>query len=565
MPTPPLPLILQKEDALSLSVYDEATNTLTEQKMSSPEVDYKGDYTECTVAMNPTVPNAFAHVTTNTLHYSKVVKNPQAEGMDTLFTFETAFKVDMPHTVLKTTFSPRGNFLVTFAMMDPKRTPDGNLSIFDVQTGKLLRRAMQGNWPAVSWSADEEYLVRWTQGALQVLPGHLEEKEAPMISKTDLMLAKDKEVDYSCSPAEGMPLLALFKPIEKNRPASFSIFRLPQIQDNNDALLNLGFGRAEAATASWSPSGKHVALLVKQGSAGSKPNAANTNSYYGNLTLHLVDVMNRSMKDVKLKLGTGSSGTNTASGGGEVVHDCRWAPHSDELLVIHGNMPRNKATIVNAAGVPQMTFGEGPRNMALWSPDGSCFMVGGSGNLAGDYQFYTYSGTNSISSPNTSANRAGALSAAAKHADPAVQNAATTQCVGEFSEKCSVEKWAPDSHHMLYSTIFTRLRVDNKIVIAKKNGARQLTEKFKALYGAYWVAMENVEGGEGYMPRRPASPRPSAAENPKPQAYRPPGGHSVRAAALLRGPDASTATAVKPAGPVGAKLAAPKKKGGKRK
>lgn len=536
-----LPIILQEEKSLSLAVYDESAVELkrVEEPPTGEDAPYTGDYTESTICFHPTLP-CFAHVTTTQLRYSEVVPSPAtgSSGKVQSHQLRTLFAIDVPHVVKHMMFSPRGTFFVTFANFDARRTPDGNLSVYDMRTQppQLLRRVQQSWWPGLTWTAEEDFAVRWVQGGLQVFDKELTEG----LGKLELKLSAYKEIDFQCSPASGLPLLSVFRPIEKNRPASFSVYRLPNVREE-DSMLQVSFGRAEAATTLWSPSGKCCSLLVKQGGGGNGPaKEQQSNSYYGALTLHLVDVFNREVKDVRL------SAPGVARGGPveTAVHACCWHPQRDELLVIHGSMPRNHASIINPAGVVLFTFGEGPRNMALWSGDGLNFMVGGSGNLAGDYQLYAHSASSSspTGSPLTSSS-------------PAAADA--SKCIGTFSEKCSVEQWAPDSHHIAFSTIFTRLRVDNKLVIAKKNGARMLTTKFANLYGAYWVPHLHT------YPTRPASPRPPQHESPKPQAYRPPGGTSVRAAALLRGPDPHSATAVSsgPAGPIGAKLVTKKKKG----
>ena len=139
-------------------------------------------------------------------------------------------------------------------------------------------------------------------------------------------------------------------------------------------------------------------------------------------------------------------------------------------------------------------------------------------------------------------------------ANAAVPAASSATCTGAFNEKCSFQTWAPDSYNFLCSTVFTRLRMDNKIVITKLNGTRVLTQKFPTLYGAHWVAMRAASA----YPARVVSPRTTADEKPKSAAYCPPGGTS-RAAALLRR-DPAVMQQAKAAGPVGATVAAQKKK-----
>lgn len=534
------PLLLQKDTALVLAVYNEAANSLTELTGEGSGV-YKGDYRECSVVFHPIHRNQVAHVSTTTLTLSEIVERQpstttSAADGDVFFSMRTLFSVALPHVVVEMAFSPKGTYLATYAMMDAKRTPEGNLSVFEVSTGQLIRRGMQARWPAMKWSAEEAYVVRPVQGRLHVMDGSLANAEAapsphsptleegqasdawPLakkMDKLDLMLAQDKEIEFQICPVDGQPILALFKPFYKQRQATFTLYRLPHICD--DVLYEVSFGRAESATISWSHSGNYIALLVKS------ERDPSGKSYYGTVQLHLIDVGARSITDVRLR---GEGGNN--------IHDCQWSPTRDELLVIHGKMPRNSCTLVNQHGAALVTFGEAPRNMAKWAPNGELFVLGGSGNLAGDYQFYHHP-------PVTTAK--------------AASTAATASCTGEINEKCSFQEWAPDSYHFLCSTVYTRLRMDNKIVVTKANGSRLLTQKYPMLYGAHWVTMQPPSAS----PRRPVSPRPTAEEKPKSQAYCPPGGPS-RAAALLRRDTTGTAPVAKPAGPVGATVVVQKKK-----
>ncbi|AIN96940.1 hypothetical protein LPMP_160660 [Leishmania panamensis] len=548
MSTALLPMVLRKDDSLVLAVYNEKAASLTE--LGGEANCYTGDYRECEVAFNPARPTCFAHATTTTLTYTEVIESATAAEDDPCrFSFQTLFSVPMPQVAVSLAFSPRGTYLVTYAMMDQRRTPDGNLSVFSTANGELLRRGMQARWPAMIWTADEAYVVRPVQGWLHTMNGDLSattsstvlaedpsgqngEQQADAdhdgaaavngtLSKVDLMLAQDKEIEYATAPAEGRPMLALFKPFYKQRQATFCVYRLPQLRDG--PLYQVNFGRAETANLFWSPSGNYVALLVKS------ERDPSGKSYYGTVQLHIVDVMNRRITDVNLK------------GEGETVHDCQWSPTSDELLVIHGKMPRNKCTLFNRNGVAQLTFGEAPRNMVAWAPNGAQFVVGGSGNLAGDYQFYIRPQTGQVAGAGTGPNTT-------------VPVAPSAACTGEFNEKCSLQHWAPDSYNFLCATVFTRLRMDNKIIVTKLNGAHVLTQKYPVLYGAHWVAMH----APGKYPARAASPRTAGEEKPKSQAYRPPGGASRAAVLLRRDPEATKQA--KSAGPIGATVVVQKKK-----
>ncbi|CCW64995.1 unnamed protein product [Phytomonas sp. EM1] len=553
MSHPQLPLVLRKDDHLVVAVYDEDKSTLTELIGESTNY-YTGDYRECEVCFNPAEPSMFAHATTTHLRCSYVSTSEEG-GFSTKLLFEQ----EMPHVVIEMAFSPRGTYLVTYAMMDRKRTPGGNLSVFDVATGACLLRSMQARWPAMVWTMEEEYLVRPMQGWLHVLEGN-PSGEAPAefvnskpaeasrgsptspnhgggvfscLSKTDLMLAQDKEIAFSTCPTEGLSMLALFKPFYKQQQATLSLYRLPNLHDG--ALYQVPFGRSESARILWSFGGHHIALLVQSECDSSGK------SYYGTVTLHLIDVLKRSTTTIRL------------TGDGETVHDAQWSPtRIDELLVVHGRMPQNRATLYNKSGVKLLSLGEAPRNMAQWAPNAEGFVLGGSGNLAGDYVFYAYPAGSTAKAVSEAGARP-SLSASSPSLAPV--------CTGEFNEKCSFHSWAPDSHHFLCATLFTRLRMDNKVVLVKKNGARVVTVRYKELYGAHWVQMRPASA----HPRRAPSPQGGESEQEaKPRVYCPPGGTSSRAAALLRRPQNSAlgsgAAPAATVGPVGATLVEKKKK-----
>ncbi|CCW71693.1 unnamed protein product [Phytomonas sp. Hart1] len=537
---PRLPLVLRKDDHLVVAVYDEDGAALTELTGDSANV-YTGDYRECEVCLNPARPGMFAHATTTHLRCSQI-EISHAEGeADGGFTTRCLFEQAMPHVVIEMAFSPRGKYLVTYAMMDPKRTPDGNLSIFDLAAGgALVVRSAQTRWPAVAWTATEEFLVRPMQGWLHVLAGHPTREESapsapeengragggfPCLSKIDLMLAQDKEFTFSTSTRADLPLLALFKPFYKNQQASLLLYRLPNLQEG--PLYQVPFGRSEAARVLWSHSGHHLALLAQS------ERDARAKSYYETISLHLIDVLKRRTTSIRL------------TEEGETVHDARWSPTpQDELLVVHGKMPRNQTTLFGPTGAKLLSLGEAPRNRGLWAPNAAGFVLGGSGNLAGDYVFYAYAAGK------------GEARRPPRGESPAAPSLPVS--TGAFNEKCSLQEWAPDSHHFLCATLFTRLRMDNKVVIFKKNGARVVTVRYPALYGAHWVGLRSP----GDFPLRAPSPRAGEGEGEqKPRAYCPPGGTSTRAAALLRRQDpAVPSSTTASAGPVGAVLVQKRKK-----
>ncbi|ORC86394.1 translation initiation factor 2A [Trypanosoma theileri] len=532
---PSLPIVLRKDDSLVLATFSENQRTLTEVESSR----MTGDYRECEVCFNPVEQTAFAHATTTHVRYSQLVQPDKSDAWELKLMFEVEEK-----NVVALSFSTLGSVLVTYAMMDGKR-PEGNMAMYDVSTGNLLRRCVQARWPGMVWCSQEQYCVRPVQGFLHVMEGDLRKGESTVLAKLDLQLPQDKEMELSMSPSN-MPILAMFKPFHKQTQGTLFIYRLPNLLEG--PMYQVSFGRAESATLLWSGSGNHIALLVKCESDKSGK------SYYGTVKFFLVDVGGRNLKEIKFP-------------SGESVHDCQWSPAADHVMVVHGTMPRNKTTLYDKTGVALMTFGEAPRNVILWAPNGRFCVLGGTGNLAGDFVFYDLNPSSSTgkSIRNNNINNNNGVSNQNNLNINNINNnnnrganassSAVALMTGEFNEKSSVQMWAPDSHVFLCATIFTRLRIDNKLVFYKNNGEHLLTQKYPILYGAHWVQTQETN----LYPLRPASPRKETDKPAKPQPYRPPHA-SAAAAALLRRPDSSAPKPAKPAGPPGANIVVTKKK-----
>ncbi|KAF8299392.1 putative eukaryotic translation initiation factor eIF2A [Trypanosoma cruzi] len=517
-----LPVILRKDDSLVVASFSEQQRTLTEVEGTL----MTGDYRECEVQFNPVKKTAFAHATTTHVRYSELVPTQD----ENLWGLKQIFEVE-ERNVVALSFSTLGTVLVTYAMMDSRR-PEGNMVLYDVDTGNVLRRCVQARWPGMVWTSDELYCVRPVQGFLHVMDGNLRKGEVPVLFKMDLQLPQDKEIELSMCPGS-ISLLALFKPFHKQVQGTLFIYRLPNLLEG--LIYQVPFGRAESATVLWSGSGNHIALLVKSESDKSG------RSYYGTVAFFLVNVTGRSIKEIKFP-------------SGESVHDCQWSPTTDQVMVIHGTMPRNKTTLYDKTGMALMTFGEAPRNTILWAPNGRYCALGGTGNLAGDFVFFNLhpsDSNNNMKNIHKDKNTRAPMApkpVAASSSEAAVM-------IGEFNEKSSVQMWAPDSHNFFCATIFTRLRIDNKLVFFKKNGEHLLTQKYPMLYGAHWVQTQDTR----LYPVRSASPRKETDKSSKPQPYRPPHA-SAAAAALLRRPDSSAPMQVKPTVPPGATVVVQKKK-----
>lgn len=486
---PPMALVIRENDAVTLAIFD--GKTIVDPK----EIMRGADVSECNVAFDSvgTAAKTFAFADLQSVTVVDIATGAIAHRLPS-------------DKVVQIQYSPRGSLIATYSHPDPKRT-DGNLAVYNVRTGALVIKCSQGTWPALQWTHDEHFCIRSTTGVLAVHDGLLAGPEP--LSRLEVQLPREKSVELSPSPTE-QPFVGLFMPHHKTSQASFRVFRMPNFKED---MLSLNFGRAEGASVQWSASGAFVALTLKMETDKSGK------SYYGTTALNVVSVRDRTSVTVPLSKD-------------DYVHDLMWSPTLDEFIVVHGPMPNNKATLYNSKAQPLFTFGEAPRNLVRWAPNGKMFALGGTGNLAGDFQFYD------------------------RDAAASGRNDSNGGKLGHFSEKSSIQVWAPDSRHLTCTTVFTKLRVDNRIVVWKHSGERVFEKKYTVLQEASWAPADPAA-----FPRRSPSPTVAAVEKPKAAAYRPPVA-SAAAAALLARPSVTSAGAqkAKPVGPVGGGVIDPKKK-----
>eukprot|EP00744_Colponema_vietnamica_P019000 GILI01026857.1.p1 GENE.GILI01026857.1~~GILI01026857.1.p1 ORF type:complete len:660 (-),score=161.85 GILI01026857.1:91-2070(-) len=501
-------------------------------------------------------------------------------------------------------FSPLETFLVTYRMRDPKRPTEGNMAVYNLQTifenvakssaatttpPTPVLKCVQGAWPAMVWTPNEDYCVRYAKGLLMLHEGIIkggedaadladggeDDADSPSASKSsnsagprckiELQLPQNKEPVFETPPltipvSDAIPntdkipaldqlgkalppLFALFKPHNKNQPATLGIFRLPMFRE---PLFSIQLQKAEGAKLEWNRNATHMCVIAN------KETEKGDNSFYEKTSLVLVNIRDR--KDLVVKF----PGVSTIGAGAtyEAIHDVKWSPTRDEFIVIHGTMPRNKATLYNDKGQALFQFGEAPRNLAFWSPNGSQFVIGGTGSLVGEFQFYHREGLDNKAKP--------ALPAGQRPSSASPAPLELGGKLGSFNEKSSEQTWSPDSRFLLCATVFGKLRIDNKLFVYKHNGERCCESKFKNedgnLHQATWIPMPAGHYGQ---PRAPSPTVAAAAAPPKPALFKARGsGNSAAAAALSRAPLASAATAAKPAGLLpGENPIAPKQKG----
>ena len=495
--------------------------------------------------------------------------------------------------------SPLETFLVVYRMRDAKRPTAGNMSVYNlaaivdsyrnsvaekknqtpssVATGLAVAAApalptpapsmscVQGAWPALVWTANEEYCIRHARGLLLLHEGAIggdddddEDSANGPRCKIELQLPQNKEPVFETPPiildpsvvtphsdkipaleqaAKALPpLFALFKPHNKNQLATLGFYRLPMFRE---PMYQIQLQRAEGAQLEWNRTATHLCVITKQ-----EPERGD-NSYYAKTTLMLVNIRDR--KEIAIKF----PGVATIGAGAtyEAVHDVKWCgPRGDEFIVIHGTMPRNKATLYNDKGQALYQFGEAPRNLSMWAPNGAMFVIGGTGSLVGEFQFYDREGLDQKKPAATPVQRTitgRPVSAAASSSSAADVGGK----LGSFNEKSSEQTWSPDSRFVLCATIFGKLRIDNKYFVYKHNGERCCEVKFPteegSLHQALWVPRPSgFYGG----PRAP-SPTLAAATAPKPALFKARGaGNAAISAALSRAPAPAGAVAARPAG-----------------
>ena len=122
-----------------------------------------------------------------------------------------------------------------------------------------------------------------------------------------------------------------------------------------------------------------------------------------------------------------------------------------------GNMPC-QITMFNKEGDAIYEFGTMHRNTISFAPHGRFMCLAGFGNLAGDMDFYDFSGNK-------------------------------RKKIGSANSHCAVKWcWSPDSRYFMTSTLRPRMNVENGIKIFKYNGAggALVQHPVESLYDAQW-------------------------------------------------------------------------------
>jgi len=371
-------------------------------------------------------------------------------------------------------WSPKDNYLATwevFAVREGKQDP--NLRIWDMKgdlKASFVSRKSEG-W-APRWSNTEEYV------AVQTLNREVAYYKNQDFTTAEKKLSLAKMDSYSVSP-NGNHVVA-FVPGQKGAPGFAKMFCFPSFNPEKDVIAYKSFMLADRMEAQWSQNSQNVLLLMV--SEVDKTGA----SYYGKSQLHFMDIQ-------------GETAMVSLAKEGPIYH-VEWAPKMAQFCVVYGFMPA-KATLYNKKCEKVFDFGTGPRNLALFNPQGSLLMLGGFGNLRGTIEIWDVEKQKEV----------------AKF---------------EASDATAV-KWSPDGQHILTTTCAPRLRVNNGFKVWHYTSTLMYETFYKdadakgpgeELWEAIWRPNSELGGKKFQILDKPISGgvKPKQALASK-QAYVPPG------------------------------------------
>lgn len=370
-------------------------------------------------------------------------------------------------------WSPKDTFLATwevFAVKNGQSEP--NCRIWN-NSGELKSSFVQrksDGW-APRWSQNENVVAIRTQNNEVAF---YDENFAKLDKKCSLA----KMDSFSVSPA-GNHLVA-FVPGQKGAPGFAKLFAYPHFNPEKDVIANKSFMLADKMEAKWSADSKSVLLWMQ--SEVDRTGA----SYYGKSQLHFMDAYGETAMVQLAKEGP--------------IYHIQWAPKGSNFVVVYGFMPA-KATLFNKKCEKVFDFGTGPRNLALFNPQGSLLMLGGFGNLRGNIEIWSIEGKKQVAN---------------------------------FEAPDSTEvSWSPDGQHILTTTCAPRLRMGNGYKIWHYTSTL-LHETFykdatqmgpgEELWEATWRPNSNLSAGKFEILEKPilGGIKPKQPQASK-QAYVPPG------------------------------------------
>ncbi|KAJ3073114.1 hypothetical protein HDU98_002203 [Podochytrium sp. JEL0797] len=351
--------------------------------------------------------------------------------------------------VIEVDFSPLGTYVALWNRWSkPANEKDQhrNLTIRRVSDGHLIAsfvQKSQNGWKP-QWTPSESLFARLSSDADVLFHSPTSESNAagnlPSVGKIG---AGDKVASFSVSPnAVGKTFAVAFSKEKNGVPGNVKLYDLEKVAGGGAAVCvsTRSLFNADSVDFMWNADGS--AILIQTHTDVDKSNQ----SYYGKSTLQLMTTLspyNTQIIDL----------TNP-------IHSISWSPNSKEYIVLHGPMP-SKCTLftVNAthASTPSQAIYEFPpatRNTVLYSPHGRLILTAGFGNLAGDFTIWDRADFKPLCTVRA-ANASGAT-------------------------------WCPDGRHILTTTLYRRLKVDNGARVFHHSGTLVATMDVKELYAAQW-------------------------------------------------------------------------------
>lgn len=309
---------------------------------------------------------------------------------------------------------------------------EGNLIVWEISSGKIVARFYQKkfnpeDWPYIQWSADEHIACRLVSNEVHFFNGRdmsagiqnkYRQQKIQFFSLSPLMNIKKDSL-----PKQSYTFLS-YVPSSKGAPAKVALVSYPDMS----ILSSKSFFNSDRIEALWSFNSEYV--LVKGITEVGK------DTYYGSTKLYLLSRKGESFNVV---------GESTASR--ITVADAQWSPTAKEFVVIYGRV----ATLYSAKDcTPIFEFGSNPWNTVRWNPQGTLLMLGGFGNMAGDFQIWHRKLLKQIGSAKAHGSK--------------------------------MYEWAPDGLRFFTASIFPWRRVENCLKIWSYSGELLQVLNFEELY-----------------------------------------------------------------------------------
>lgn len=366
--------------------------------------------------------------------------------------------IDKPRTsYLK--FSPLGSYLIlweTFYVTKDEKKDVMNLCVYETSTGSLVKSQVEKKF--------QENFVQWSKDEMTAAIVHsneiyfYENKNFGVISRR---IKLDNLTSFSMSPVSRC--VAIHSAGKKNEPSSIRLYQYPNTET---VVANKSFFNSDRVEFKWNKPGNNLLLLCSTEMSAS--------SYYGDTTLHQIDIKGESQLVQLSKKGP--------------IYAQEWNPVKDEFIVVYGTMPA-KATLFNAKCVALYDFGTGPRNEIYFSPHGNVVCLAGFGNLAGRVEVWNLSANNRVP-----------------------QELGVIQ-----ADDTTYFEWSADGEHILTATTAPRLRVSNGYKIWNYSGENFYTYKLPQ-GGELW----QVGWQPGVFAPKPVVKKTAAVVQPETKAYVPP-------------------------------------------